>query len=211
MGLRFPAVLGDESSNHDGGGISPSSLTGMAVRKKIFFVLGLGLLLAARPACAQSPAPSEYQLKAAFLYNFAKFIEWPPKAFADGKAPFIIGVLGDNPFGTDLDQVVAGKTINDHPITIRTNLTALEATNCHILFISSSEKKNWPEIFQSLRGTTVLTVGDTERFIEAGGIINFVPEAGKIRFQINDDTAKAARLKISSKLLSLAVRAPAAK
>lgn len=200
-----------KAGNHDEGKTSPSSVTAMGARKKIFFWLGVGLLLAATPVRAQSPAPSEYQLKAAFLYNFAKFIEWPPKAFADDKAPFIIGVLGDNPFGTDLDQLVAGKTINDHPIIIRTNLTAVEATNCHILFISSSEKKNFPEIFQTLRGTTVLTVGDTERFIEAGGIINFVPEAGKIRFQISDDAAKAARLKISSKLLSLAVRAPAAK
>ena len=180
----------------------------MRVRKITFLVLSLGLLLAAAFGHAQAPPPSEYQLKAAFLFNFAKFIDWPPGAFADDKSPFTIGILGDNPFGSDLEQTVAGKKINDHPITIQTFRAAAEATNCHILFISTSEKKRLPEIIQSLRGTTVLTVGETEQFIETGGMVNFVQEASKIRFQINDGAAKAARLKISSKLLSLAVRSP---
>lgn len=175
---------------------------------KTGLVLGLGLLLAAVQGRAQAP-PTEYQLKGAFLYNFAKFIEWPPKAFKEAKSPFIIGILGDNPFGSDLEPLVAGKKINEHSITILTNLPAAEITNCHILFICNSESKRLPEIFQSLRGTSILTVGETERFIEAGGMINFMTEAGKIRFQINDETARAARLKVSSKLLSLAVRAPA--
>jgi hypothetical protein len=180
----------------------------MRVREITFFVLSLGLLLAAAPGHAQAPPPSEYQLKAAFLFNFAKFIDWPPEAFADDKSPLIIGILGDNPFGNDLEPTVAGKKINDHPITIRMFRAAAEATNCHILFISNSEKKRLPEIIQSLRGTSILSVGETERFIETGGMVNFVQEASKIRFQINDDAAKAARLKISSKLLSLAVRSP---
>lgn len=178
----------------------------MRVRASIFFALSLGLLLAAVPGHAQSPAPSEYKLKAAFLFNFAKFIDWPAEAFADDKSPFVIGVLGDNPFGNELEQTVAGKKVNDHPITIQSFRAAAETTNCHILFISTAEKKRLPEIIQALRGTSVLTVGETEQFIEAGGMINFVLEAGKIRFQINDDAAKAARLKISSKLMSLAVR-----
>ena len=180
----------------------------MCLRKKIFFGLSLGLLLAAALSRAQAPPPSAYQLKAAFLYNFAKFIDWPPEAFAENKSPFIIGVLGDNPFGNVLDQTVAGKLINDRPITIQPFRAGDAVTNCHILFISSSEKKRLPEIIQTLRTTAVLTVGETERFIETGGMVNFVQEASKIRFQINDDAAKAARLKISSKLLSLAVRSP---
>ena len=178
----------------------------MLVRKIYFFVLCLGLLLAAAPGRAQVPPPSEYQLKAAFLYNFAKFIDWPPEAFAADQSPFIIGILGDNPFGTDLERTVAGKLINNRPITIRSFPTAAEAANCHILFISSSEKKLLPEIIQSLHGTAVLTVGETDQFIASGGMVNFMQEASKIRFQINDDAAKAARLKISSKLMSLAVR-----
>lgn len=177
----------------------------MRVRTTILFALSLGLLLAAAPGRAQ--APSIYQLKAAFLYNFAKFIDWPPEKFPDDKAPFIIGILGDNPFGADLERTVADKKINNRPITIVSFHTAAEATNCCILFISTSEKKSLPEIMAQLRGTSVLTVGETEQFIEAGGMVNFVQVASKIRFQINDEAAKAARLKISSKLLSLAVPA----
>ena len=157
---------------------------------------------------AQGSQLTEYQLKAAFLYNFAKFIDWPPEAFADGKAPFVFGILGDNPFGNDLERTVAGKTINDHPVSVQIFHTAAEAGHCQILFISNSEKKHFSEILQSLHGNPVLTVGETDEFMQAGGMINFLLQDGKIRFQINDDAAKAARLKISSKLLSLAV-APA--
>jgi len=177
----------------------------MRLRKILFFGLNLGLLLAAASSRAQAPHPSEYQLKAAFIYNFAKFIDWPPAAFADQKSPFIIGVLGDNHFGSGFEQMIAGKKINDRPISIQTFRTAAEATNCQILFVSLSEKRHFPEIVQSLHAVPVLTVSETDGFIEAGGMVNFVDEAGKIRFQINDDAAKAARLKISSKLLSLAV------
>ena len=166
------------------------------------------VLMAISSSRAQDAPPSEYRLKAAFLFNFAKFVEWPPEAFAEKTSPFIIGVLGDNPFGNELQQTVIGKNINDHPITIQPFSTAAAATNCHLLFISNSEKKRLTEIVPALRGTTVLTVSETERFIEAGGMINFVSVNNKIRFQINDDAAKTARLKISSKLLSLAVPAP---
>lgn len=178
----------------------------MRVRIITILFLSFALLLAVAPGRAQTPQPSEYQLKAAFLFNFAKYIDWPAASFADEKAPFLIGILGDNPFGTALEQTVAGKKINEHPITIQPLRATTEGTNCHIVFISSSEKKRMPEIIQGLRGNAVLTVSETEKFIEAGGIINFVQEANKIRFQINDEAAKAARLKISSKLLNLAVK-----
>jgi hypothetical protein len=180
----------------------------MCLRKTIFFGLSLGLLLVAGFGHAQTPRPSEYQLKAAFLYNFAEFIDWPAEAFADGKAPFVFGILGDNLFGNDLEQTVAGKKINDRPISVQVFHTAAEATHCQILFISNSEKKRFSEIIQSLHGNAVLTVSDTDQFIESGGMVNFVQEASKIRFQINNEAAKAAQLKISSKLLSLAVTSP---
>ncbi len=179
----------------------------MRLRTNTLVVLALPLLLAVGLGHAQTPPPSEYQLKAAFLYNFAKFIEWPQNAFAENKSPFIIGILGDNPFGTHLESTVAGKKINEHPITIQTFREVAAVTNCHILFVSSSEKERLPEIIEKLRGTTVLTVGQTERFIETGGMVNFVQEGTKLRFQINDDAAKVAKLKISSKLLGLAVGA----
>ncbi len=178
----------------------------MRLRTKTLIVLAMGLLLAAGLR-AQTSSPSEYQIKAAFLYNFAKFIEWPHTAFVDDKSPFVIGILGDNPFGNLLEPTVAGKKINEHPISIQTYREIDGATNCHILFISNSEKKRLPEIIGKLQGATILTVGETERFIETGGMVNFVREGTKLRFQINDDTAKVAKLKISSKLLGLAVGA----
>jgi hypothetical protein len=176
-------------------------------RKIRYFILGFGLFLqmADFSSLAQTPPPSEYQLKAAFIYNFAKFIDWPPEAFADEKSPFIIGILGDDPFGKSLEDAVNGRTINTHPIAIQTFRDAAAATGCHMLFISSSAKEKLPAIIEKLQGTTVLTVGENDQFIAAGGMINFVEDAKKIRFQINDTAAKAARLKMSSKLLSLAL------
>ncbi len=180
----------------------------MRLRAIPILALFSAMLLALSSSRAQTSPPSEYQLKAAFLFNFAKFVEWPAEAFAEANSPFIIGILGDSPFGNELAQTVGGKKINEHPITLQTFRVAAEATNCHLLFISTSEQKRLPEIFPRIRGIPILTVGETERFIEAGGLINFVSENNKIRFQINDDAAKVARLKISSKLLSLAVPSP---
>jgi len=179
--------------------------TVMRLLKKTFLGLCLGMLLAAGFARGQVSPPTEYQLKAAFLYNFAKFVDWPPEAFADEQSPFIIGVLGESPFGGDLDQTVAGKKINDRTILIQTFRSVTEVTNCHILFICNSEEKRLPETIKKLTGRAILTVGETDRFIGAGGMVNFTQEANKIRFQINNDTARASRLKISSKLLNLAV------
>lgn len=177
----------------------------MRVRATLIACLSMALLLFGEARAQESP-PSEYQVKAAFLFNFAKFVEWPPESFSTATAPIVIGILGDNPFDGDLERTVQNKIVNNRPFVVRQLHSAMEATNCHILFISNSEKKRLSEIIQSLHGTDVLTVGETDRFIEMGGIINFVQESSKIRFQINDDAAKTARLKISSKLLNLAVR-----
>ena len=164
------------------------------------------LLIGAAAVRAQESQPSEYQLKAAFVYNFAKFVEWPATSLPPDASPFVIGILGENPFGEDLKRTVAGKKISDHPISVVTFSTVNEATNCHVLFISRSETSRLADIFKRLQTAPVLTVGETDQFTEAGGMIGFVTEANKIRFQIKDETAKAAGLKVSSKLLSLAVR-----
>ena len=168
--------------------------------------LNVALLLASSAGRAQEPQPSEYQVKAAFLFNFAKFVEWPAQAFAEPTSPMVIGILGENPFGDDLERTIRGKTINNRPFEIKAIKSLPEARRCHILFISTSEKTRLPEILESLGTATVLTVGEMERFVETGGMINLVKEADKIRFQINDVAAKNAGLKISSKLLSLAIR-----
>ncbi len=164
------------------------------------------LLLSVESGFAQESQPSEYQLKAAFLYHFAQFTEWPAAAFAREDSPLVIGILGENPFGAALEQTLRGKTLLKHPVSSRILSSATEATNgCHILFVSSSEKKRLPEIIAALGKASILTVGEADRFTETGGMINFVRQGNKIRFQINDGAARAVGLQIRSKLLSLAV------
>ena len=164
------------------------------------------VLLGEALANAQEPQP-EYKFKAAYIYHFAQFVEWPPKAFPTATSPLVISVLGQNPFGNELERALNQKTINGHPLMVRTVRDPAEAlTNCHVLFISSSEKKRLPEIFSILRGASVLTIGETDTFIESGGMIRFLFEEKKIRFEINDEAARAAGLAIRAKLLSLAVK-----
>jgi hypothetical protein len=148
--------------------------------------------------------PSEYQIKAAFLFNFAKFVEWPPQAFADTNSPIIIGVLGKNSFGTDLEKTIRDKRVNNRLFQFKNFTSIAEATNCHILFISSSEK-DVTKIIEGLHNASILTVSDTDGFIKAGGMINFLLQDAKIRFEISDAAAKKAGLQVSSKLLSLSV------
>jgi hypothetical protein len=150
--------------------------------------------------------PGEYQIKAAFLFNFAKFVDWPAEAFAATNSPIVIGVFGKNVFGNDLANTIRDKTVNNRRFQFITVASTAEATNCHILFISPSEKENLKKIVDGLHNASILTVSETGQFIEAGGMIDFVIQDNKIRFQISDEAAKKARLKISSKLLSLAAR-----
>lgn len=166
-------------------------------------MLLLSLLLTPGGSRAQDAQPSEYQVKAALVFAFAKFVEWPPAAFEDAQSPFFIGVLGENPFGSDLEQFVRDKTLHNHAITIKECRTLEEAKKCHVLFISTSEKKRLPEVIEGLGGTPVLTVGETENFVKSGGAINFFREGNKFRFEINDTAARKAGLKIDSKLLGL--------
>jgi hypothetical protein len=172
----------------------------------ILTLLPLWLPLVGSIEAAQEAQPTEYQLKAAFLFNFAMFVEWPQQAFIERTSPLVIGVLGENPFHDDLAKTLQNKKIDEHPIVVKEIRLPAEATNCHLLFISASEKKRLPEILQSVKGTSVLTVSEMERFTEDGGMINFVLIGTKVRFQINKETAAAAGLRISSKLMNLAVR-----
>ena len=188
------------------GDLAPATQPFMRSRARPILCLGLIWLLALGGGRAQESAPTEYQLKAAFLLNFAKFVEWPPAAFAEATSPIVLGVLGNNPFGDVLERTVQDKAINSRSVLVKPFRSSVESTNCQILFISTSEKARLPEILASLRGASVLTVGEMDGFTEAGGIINFVRQGNKIRFQINESAAKKAGLKISSKLLSLAAR-----
>jgi hypothetical protein len=154
-------------------------------------------------AAADQPL-GEYQVKAAFLFNFARFVEWPPNASADATAPVDFCVLGDDPFGDALDRAVAGKTLNDRAMVVRRGKKVQELNGCEVLFISSSEKGRLAGILEALRSVHVLTVGECEDFAAQGGGVQFTLEDNHVRFIINVDATDRAGLKVSSKLLSLA-------
>jgi hypothetical protein len=159
-------------------------------------------LIAAVKGYAQQTL-SEYQVKAAYLLNFLKFVEWPEDAFANPLAPIVIGIAGNNPFGFALQQVSLGKTVQGRDLIVRHYRAGEDLRGSHILFISASEQKRLPEIFSSLRGSSVLTVADMDRFLEAGGMIQFSVEETQVRFTINLNATSQTKLKLSSKLLSV--------
>ncbi len=150
---------------------------------------------------AQSSASPEYQLKAVFLFNFAQFVEWPASAFPAPDAPLVICVLGEDPFGTYLDETVRGETVNDRPLEIRRYRGMEEISTCHILFVSRREEGRLQGILDSLRGRSILTVSDADHFASRGGMIRFVTDRNRIRLRINLEAARAANLTLSSKLL----------
>jgi hypothetical protein len=182
--------------------VSASACTRIRTWVKIIVVLALTVVSV--QAGADGTPVGEYQLKAVFLFNFSKFVEWPPQAFADPRDPFAICVLGDNPFGAVLDDAVRGKTVADRPIVIRLVSSGDQARTCHILFVSASERKRMHGLLEALRNCSVLTVGDTEDFVANGGIVRFKMKDARVRIEIDSDAAGRANLRISSRLLSLA-------
>lgn len=176
-------------------------------------IAGIGATAVPMRSPAQSPARTgvkEYELKAVFLLNFTRFADWPDSAFTDAQSPLIIGVVGDNPFGSYLTDVVRGERVNGRPIVVRRYRTVADLQPSHILFVSRSEREHVRDILEALHGRTVLTVSDVDDFAARGGVIQFVTENNKIRLGINVDAAKAANVTISSKLLrSAEIVAPA--
>jgi hypothetical protein len=152
-------------------------------------------------AHAQASASPEYQLKAVFLFNFAQFVEWPPSAFAGPDTPLVIGVLGEDPFGSYLEETVRGETVNGRPLEVRRYRGVGEIGTCHILFVSRRGEDQLQGALDSLRGRSILTVSDAEGFARRGGMIRFVTDRNRIRLRINLEAAQAAGLTLSSKLL----------
>jgi len=168
----------------------------------VLFVV-VAVSLSARQARAQS-ATGEYQVKAAYLLNFARFVEWPANALPPS-SPIVIGVVGDNPFGDALEEVLRGKFANGHPIQLRhIRWDEMQLTTCQIVFISNSDEAHLTQILRFLAGTSTLTVSDIDRFSLRGGIIEFRMVGNRVRFDINRNPASAARLIISSQLLGVA-------
>ena len=175
------------------------------------FVLGasgalvalLSLTVLGAPARVESDPryTREYDLKAAFLFNFTQFVEWPADCLPASATPFVIGVVGADPFGTTLDEIVANEKVHEHPIVVQRWKSIGEVGACHILFISHAESLRLREVAASLRGRGILTVGDSERFAARGGVIGFAMAGSRLRLEVNLDEARAQRLTISSKLL----------
>lgn len=155
-------------------------------------------------AAAAQTAP-EYRVKAAFLYKFATYIRWPASPAADDLAPFVIGIIGRDPFGSSLTDVVRNQTVRGRVVRARSLRRMEEALECDLVFVSSSEMGNLKQILALLRGAPVVTVGDMDRFAEQGGMIGLVTTRDRrIRFDINKAAIERAGLRASSQLLSLA-------
>ena len=163
-------------------------------------LLGAALLLK-----AQAPAFDEYQVKGAFLYNFAKFVVWPPGTFANYNDPIAICIVGQNPFGLTLDNMVQDKKVGDRAFVVRYLADTQQAKGCQILFIGAGEWKRVRAWLDALKGAPILTVGETDDFTSFGGVIAFQLKGPRVRIQIALEPAERAKLRISSKLLSLAV------
>jgi len=157
------------------------------------------VLIAAR--CWAAAPPSEYQVKAVFLFNFAQFVEWPSQAFPSLGSPFVIGILGSDPFGPQLDAVVRGETIDKRSLVIERYRNIGELHNCNILFIGRTEVGVLPHILEVLKGRSILTVTDAQDGDPSGVMIQLVNRSNRIRLRIDVGAAKAGNLVISSKLL----------
>ena len=178
----------------------PYYLVGQAIALMSLF----GLLVGSNCGFAGESSLTESQVKSLFLLNFAKYVDWPSNAFAATNAPILIGVIGESKLGGELAKTVEGKSVDGRPIRIRQIQTPEDFDKCHILFIGASEKTALVEILSRIRTRPVLTVSETDQFLEQGGVINFVKKEGKIRLEINLDAARQAKLQISSKLLNVA-------
>jgi hypothetical protein len=164
------------------------------------FAACVGLLQGASGAAS----PSEYQVKAVFVFNFAHFVDWPPQAFTSPTDPFVIGILGGDPFGSRLDEAVRGEHIAEHPLMVRRYSNIEEVGNCQILFIDRSAGPRLDQIVSALGHRNTLTISELDGSAQRGVMIQFVTEDNRIRLRINADSAREARLSISSKLLRLA-------
>jgi hypothetical protein len=158
------------------------------------------------PSGAQTggSASSEYLIKAGFTYNFAKLMQWPDAAFPQADSPIVIGLLGADPFGNTLRDVLAGKTVNGRGFVIKQLKLGTELKDCNNLFVCASETAHLDEIFSIVKGLPILTIGETPNFARRGGIINFILEDDKVHFEVNVEAAKQADITISSRLLALA-------
>jgi hypothetical protein len=178
-----------------------AGVAGLALMCTILFLCLISNSIA---LTAQTKSANEYQVKAAFLYNFAKFVDWPPSAFSDAKQPLDVCVYGRDPFGNALEDALLGKTIGERRIGLGRAMQFQDLAGCHVVFVSSPARESTMDLANRLKGRPVLLVGESEGFAASGGAIQFTIEDNRVHFIINPDAADRAGLKISSKLLALA-------
>jgi hypothetical protein len=166
--------------------------------------VGVALLTLVTPAAVNGRALSEYDVKAAFLLNFAKFVEWPAASLADSNAPIVIGIVGDDPFSEILPQLVVGQTTRGRRLAIRHYDADGDFADCHLLFLSRSVAAQTGDILRRLQSRPVLTVSEKDDFVRQGGIIGFALVDKSVRFDINAKAAEQVKIVISSKLLAVA-------
>ena len=181
-----------------------TGVMGLASHRTVRRIIASVLLSVSLNLTATEPNTSEYEVKAAFLYNFAKFVEWPAEALGDANQTFNICFAGDKSIGQDLQQVVSGKSITNHAIRIIQVHTPAESRICHILFLTSETFSEESHFLALLRDASVLTVGETKGFCNRGGIINFWIDSEHVRFEISPKASQRAHLLASSRLLRLA-------
>jgi hypothetical protein len=169
------------------------------VRQAISTALACALV-----APVQAQSQHEYQVKGAFLYNFAKFVEWPTSAFQSPTQPIALCILGRDPFGHWLKEIIEGRSVDGRALVLRHISNASEAGSCHMLFAGSLEPKRTWTALSAIRIPALLTIGDCATASEGGAIINFTLEGDHVRFEVNNEAAERGKLRISSRLLSLA-------
>jgi hypothetical protein len=169
-------------------------------RARLPVMLGV-VCLAALPIALRGQTATTDEVKAAFLFNFAKFVEWPA---ARGTGSLSIGVLGNDNLGESLREIVRGKTVNGRPLASRRVTADDDLASLHLLFVGTSEKMRVADVLKRVEGGSVLTVSDVDKFCHQGGVIALTQEGNHVRFDINLDAADRSKLKVSSKLLTLA-------
>ena len=173
----------------------------MTLRLKLGCGLILGVMLLAN---VDGQKADEYQVKAAFLCNFANFVEWPSSTYRSPSDPFFVCVLGRNPFANALEGLAAGRSVDGHPFAVRYLPDVQQVNSCQILFVSSSERLRYRSILDSLKTSSVLSVGDTSDFVAEGGVVGLPVENGKVRVEIDNHAARRRNLRVSAHLLGLA-------
>ena len=167
-------------------------------------VILVPLALTTAAVAQGEPPPLEFQVKAAFLYNFAKFVNWPPEVFRDPDSAFVICLVDEEPFAQALEQAVLGKTVEGRAFQVRRLSSPDEAGSCQMLHLGATGSSRLTSLPRSIREAPILTIGDDAGFTRQGGIINFIIREHRVGFEINPDAAGRAGLRISSKLLQLA-------